>query len=408
MPATIEAPAKTPSLGEAFGATLDSVAVVESTPEPEPVKEEIRTPEPENPKHDVKPPEPEPAKKPVADGELLNPNLAPKEDAKTKQPADEAPPKGMTKEAQQAFAEKRKALAAAEKTIETLNAERAEFEKKLNEAASTAPEITRLKAELEEAKKTIAAHEDEISIARVESTKQFKEAVAIPMQEVNEVSERLAKLYDLKPSAIIDAIKEADPAKRAEAIDEVTEGFRGMERDDVIRAARVYATAQKVAEEMRTNAKQRLDEITSRSKLDEESAMTAAAEEFKTGASQEWKNLQAQYPYLRPVDGAQTWNDHLARIEREAQALDVNNVSATDVAKLKVQAAALPEIARVAKHFQQRETELLAELEKAQERIKEYVGTEPGAGAGRGGDGSTPKPNTAGLSMGEKMALELR
>lgn len=395
--ATTEAPS-TPSpsnLGEAVAASLaKSNAVIPDEPKAKPAEEAPKAKEP-------------PAKEPEEKNEpevLENPNLAPKkvEAPKAKEPAveGEEPPKGMTKEAQQSFAEKRRELAAAKKQIDGFAAERESYETKIREAATSAPEITRLKSELEEAKKLIAAHEDEISISRIEATGQFKQLVAAPMAEVDSTVARLGDAYDLSPAAILDAIKEPDQAKRIDAIQDIMSDFKELDKDALKDAVKAYAAAQKVSEELRGNAKKKLEEITSNSTQEKE-------REFRDGFAAEWKALQEKHPTLRPAQGAQVWNDHLAKVEREAQAVDVNNISAETVAREIAKARALPEMIRVMEHYRKREQELSGKLESAEARLKEYVATEPGAGAGQNGSGGGGQVVESG-TFGERVMSRAR
>lgn len=369
--------------------------------ESQPVKEPVKESEP------VKA-APEPTQEAPAGTE--NPNLAPAPEPKAKPTEDEVPEKGMTKEARDWAARTRKAAEAAQKQADTLAAERDDYKKRLDEAAATAPEILKLKADLEEKAKLIASMEDEIAVVRVESTKPYKEAVAGPMKEVNEVVDRLGAHYELAPSAILDAIKEADPSKRAEAIEEITSeaNFRAYDRDELIQAAKTYAKAQKIGDELRGNAKKKLEEISATSTQEDERAMTKATEEFQSGVSEEWKSLQAKYPLLRTVEGNEAWNSHLAKLAREASSIDVNNVSAADVAKARAHAAALPEMARIVDSVRKQNSKLTEELEKANARIKEYAGTEPGAGTGHSSNGASKPASTGAADFGSNVVSRMR
>lgn len=405
MPATKAPPTQAPaSLGEAVVAAMNKAATAPATPE---VKQEVATAKVDPPaKVDVEPLKGETKPSEQVDIPLgtENPHLAPpKVEPKPAVQTDELPEKGMTKEARDWAARTRKTAEEATKRADTLTAERDDFKKKLDEAAATGPEITRLKAELNEKVKLLSALEDEISVVRVESTKPYKEAVSAPMQEVNETVDRLSKHYQLSPSAILDAIKESDPGKRAEAIEEVTAEFRALDRDDVIQAARTYARAQKLGDELRGNAKKKLEEITAASTQDGERAVAQAAKEFQSGIDDEWKALGAKYPLLRPTDSASPWNEHLDKLKREASAIDVNNVSAADVAKARAAEAALPEMARIVDSVRKQNRDLSEQLEKANARIKEYVAATPGAGAGQTTNGATKPAGTGPADIGSNV-----
>ena len=72
-------------------------------------------------------------------------------------------------------------------------------------------------------------YESELKLSRLESTKEYKQAVTEPIQAIQQEVVDLAKLYDADPRALYSAMTESDPAKRREALKQLTGNFDAVD-----------------------------------------------------------------------------------------------------------------------------------------------------------------------------------
>lgn len=356
----------------------------ESTPEPEATPEPAKEPE----KSAVKAPETaevraEPGANPHLDAE-------PEPTAKAPAVADDEIPKGMTAKAQETW----KGLKASEKAAiaerDSVKAEIATLKKQLEEAGKTGPEVERLKTEREELAARLSEHENEIALTRVEATAQFKSQVSGPIKTSEESVKALATKYDIGASALLEAIREPDAEKRADLLSELSSDFKAYDSKRLFDAADAYANASKAGDEMRANAKTKLTELEKQSEQEAERNATANITDYRKAASDEWKALQEIHPSLRPFEGKPEWNAYLDGIRQGIESKNVNDMPVSEVAQMSARAAALPEVAKVAAHFQKQYKEEREKRIAAETRLGEYRQATPGAGVGdTGGETSS-------------------
>lgn len=334
-----------------------------------------------------KPPEKAAEKTAAKAAQDANPNLEEPPVAKVEKEAakatDDEVPKGMTAKAVETWKIIKHDRDEARAERDTIKAESAALKKQLEDAGKSAPELETIRKELADAKAQLTAYEDEIAISRVESTAQFKTQVTAQQKASEEAAGALATKYEVEAGALLAAIREPDADKRADLIEEVSADFKFADKTRLTNAANAYETAQKVAAEMRTNAGAKLEELTKAQQQDAERIATANIADYRKAAGEAWKALQEHHPIIRPVDGKQDWNDFLAAEAREIEAIDVNNLPVSEVAKAKAAERALPQIAKAVVFYQTQNKDLREKLLAAEERLGEYRKTEPGAGAGK-------------------------
>jgi uncharacterized protein YbaA (DUF1428 family) len=175
------------SLSEAFNSIgKEPTAPVTEAPKAEaPKAPETKTETPEAPKAE---PAAEPTKEEApatADADTLAELLGGPKKAEPKLDSDEEPPADIaaTEKAKNAWAEQRKALKEERRKREELEAKLAEVEKK---STDVAPD------EVKALREAVDAYEKELQIARVEATKEFKDAVAVPRDRISKQLEAFA------------------------------------------------------------------------------------------------------------------------------------------------------------------------------------------------------------------------
>lgn len=326
--------------------------------------------------------------------DLTNPNLTgeqkPAEKAK---PEDEdVKPAGMTDKAFVSWKAKNAEVKASRAETEQAKTELATLRTQLEEAKKAAPELDSLKKQLEETKLRLEEYEGEISITRIEGTKQFKTAVSAPQGQITTEMTELAKRYEVEPETLLRAIQEPDAGKRADLLEAVTSDFKGVDKLDVVQAAKDWQRTQREAAAMRQDAGKRLEEITRESAAEEEKKATLNTQDYRTAATERWNAYQQKIPYIRKSEGNEKWNTHLESKLRKVESVNVNQLPVDDVADAMVAREILPEVESVARHFETQSKANLERAVKAEKQLAEYIKTAPGAAGGtNNGDRATTK-----------------
>jgi hypothetical protein len=327
-----------------------------------------------------------------ADDQHTNPNLGDKPVAKVED--EDAIPAGMTKPAQETW----KKIKASEKQA---RAERDEAKKEaetirgeLAESGKTKTERDALKTELKAAKARITEYDQEISVHRVEMSGPFKKSITAPLKEINDSAGEMAKRYEIAPETILRAIQEADAAKRVDLLEDVSTDFKSVDRYDLVQSAKDYHRIQRQAEEMRQNASKTLEEMTRQEKEASDKASTQTVADYRRAVGNEWKSMQETIPELRGVAGNDKWNAYLDSIQRDAEAIDVNDLPVSEVAKMAASHKAMPEVLSVLKHFKSEAAKWKAEAQAQKERVSGIRKSTPGAGSGDSTNGTSTKKDT--------------
>jgi len=179
---------------------------------PEPVKSE-EAPEPEEGEEEEKP------------------------EGETEEPKAEEAPANLTDKAKVKWGELRAEAAQAKKLAQEVETLKAELEK-----AKSAPVDS---AEIEKLRQINSEYEQELSVARVEATQEYKSNVVEPMVNVVGYLNSLAEKYELNSKEMLSAFAEGDPNKQSDLIADLAASMN--ERDRL----RFYASADDYAEIIR-------------------------------------------------------------------------------------------------------------------------------------------------------------
>lgn len=348
---------------------------------------------PEEPKKEVAPPEP----KKEESEQFENPNLRSEEPKKEelKVEDDEKKPDWMT---ERGFVSWKKTKADAKEANARATAaekERDDIKAQLSEAGKLSPERDALRKEVEDLKAQLSGYEGEIQVTRVEATKLFKDSVTAPRKEISEASSKIAKRYDIPEETLVKAIQEPDDDKQAEMLDEATTDMKRTDQIRIIELARDYRRTERTADEMRSNAGQKLDEITRQTKEQQDREALEQTGLYQRAASQHWERAISDIPFMRPVPGQDKWNAYLESLKSRAAGININDFPAEEVAAGQISKELLPEVTKTALHFQkQMQVERDGRL-SAEKKLADYIATAPGAGKGGNGEGKTTEKTGA-------------
>ena len=347
--------------------------------------------EPEAPKAEAKAPAepvktaaPEAAKEPVAEAkteEAEPPKAATADDlaellggpkkAEPKPDADDEPPVdvAMTDAAKRKWGEQRKALKEERRRREELEAKVAELEKR--PATDVAPD------EVKQLRETVDAYERELQIARVEATKEFKDAVAVPRERINAQLESFAKKYEFREADARVAFAEADSEKQTELLVDMASGMNDRDRFRFYEMAEQWQKVEGIANKVRNNARLALEKIQEHHAEQNKAFVETRQKQYRGALEKIWGDVSEKAPLFRRREGDEVWNSKIGEIEQFATGLDWNVVAENDTARaeLALRAAASPFLYGMVQ-------QLWAKTAELQKTLGKYQSAKPGAGGG--------------------------
>ena len=310
----------------------------------------------------------EPPKAATADdlAELLG---GPKK-AEPKPDADDEPPAELaaTDKAKNAWAEQRKALKDERRRREELEAKVAELEKR---STDVAPD------EVKQLREAVDTYERELQIARVEATKEFKDAVAVPRERINAQLESFAKKYEFREADARIAFAEADSEKQTELLVDMASGMNDRDRFRFYEMAEQWQKVEGIANKVRNNAKLALEKIQEHHTEQQKAFVEQRSKSYRNTLEKVWGDVTEKAPLFKRRDGDDAWNNQIAEVERFATGLDWNLVAESDQARaeLALRAASAPFLFGLVQNLFAKTTELSKTLSK-------YQSAKPGAGGG--------------------------
>lgn len=307
---------------------------------------------------------------PTADADALAEILGGPKKAEAKADADDEPPAEIaaTDKAKNAWAEQRKALKEERRRREELEAKVAELEKR---STDVAPD------EVKQLKETVDAYERELQIARVEATKEFKDAVAVPRERINKQLETFAKKYEFREADARVAFAEADAEKQTELLVEMASGMNDRDRFRFYEMAEEWQKVEGIANKVRNNAKLALEKIQEHHAEQQKAFIEQRQKQYRGSLEKIWGEVAEKAPIFRRREGDEAWNAKIGEIEQFATGLDWNQVAENDTARaeLALRAAASPFLYGLVQN-------LFAKTQELQKTLSKYQSAKPGAGGG--------------------------
>lgn len=309
-------------------------------------------------------PEPEQAEKevevPTADDiAKLRGKKAPKK--KEEAPAEsEAHDKGLenaSDSAKNAFAAMRKDLKAERERAAALEAKLAEVEKA--RAGTDPEEVTRLRQLNEE-------YERELQVARVEATKEFKDAVVVPMQQVREAVETLATKYEIAQRDLFEAFSESDPSARADKLSDIAAGMNDRDKFSLYELEQKFNRVQSTREKVVNNAKLALEKIEQHREEQAKTQKEEYSKRYTSTVDKVFEEARQAIPLLRPIEGDDEWNNQLAEAEKFVKGLDMDGLNEDARARVALRSAVAPIIYGQFVSLYNRYREMEKSLEKYQ------------------------------------------
>jgi hypothetical protein len=290
-------------------------------------------------------------------------------------------PENLKPEAQTAWARLTKDLREARTKLK-------EMEAKVSDAPTNSVEQIDLQNQLNALKQERDEYENELKFSRLESTKEYKQAVTEPLNGIQKEVSEISKLYEgVDPRNIYAAMVEPDPAKRRALLKEATSAFDPVDslaiRSKAEELQKVFERREILTKDVNTV----LQMIESEEQKEATAFQQKMEAEVKTAYDSEWQNLQKENALLRPIEGNEAWNNTLNSIQQQAMQIENTELDPRSKAKLTFNAAAMPVIMNVFQDYVAKTQTRISELEKLS---KELRSTLPSSGGAKGGGVEIP------------------
>jgi hypothetical protein len=319
-----------------------------------------------------------------------------KEPEAAKEEATPELPKEATKSAQTAFAKVTTELRDTKAKLAALESKiNKETTKVEDSGEETSPQLDILRKELETLKAERDEYESELSVARVQATKQYKVAIDAPIREATNTIQEMAKMYEMDADAVVRAAAINDPAQRRAAVKEMLTGLDPIDAVDVRRRVDELNSLYNKRDLILTNAEKAMDEISKREAAQQvelarqqELAQKKAQEETTTTYSEMWNRFTQEVPILKKTGNAE-WDARVDGLREQAMLVEQSDLDTETRAALTYQAVAMPLMVQLFQGYVKKSQGEIAGLKKA---LGEYRAATPGAG---GGDAKTGSPELA-------------
>jgi hypothetical protein len=289
-------------------------------------------------------------------------------------------PDNLKPEAQTAWARLTKDLRDARSKLK-------ELETKASEAPTNSIEQIDLQNQLESLKRERDEYESELRLSRLESTKEYKQAVSEPLQSIQQEVADLADMYKADPRSIYAAMVEPDPAKRRALLKDVTTTFDPVDslaiRSRAEELHKVFARRDLLTKDVQTV----LQMLETEEKKERENFYKQTQMEIETAYRTEWENMQRENPLLRPIDNNEAWNSTINTIQQQALQIENTELDPRAKAKLTFSAAAMPFVMNIFQDYVNKAQNRISELESL---TKELRAVSPSAGASKGSASEIP------------------
>jgi len=282
-------------------------------------------------------------------------------------------PENLKPEAQTAWARLTKDLRDARAKLKDL-------ETKMSDTSNTSVEQVSLQSQLDALKSERDEYENELKFSRLESTREYKQAVTEPLTSLQKEVADIAALYEnIDPRNLYVAMAESDPAKRRALLKEATSAFDPVDslavRNKAEELHKVFARRDILTKDVNTV----LQLIQSEEKQQQEAFQKRTQAEIQTAYQSEWENMQKENALLRPIEGNEQWNNTIQSIQKQALDIENTELDARSKARLTFNAAAMPVVMNVFQDYVSKTQSRISELEQLAKDLRSSLPSSGGS-----------------------------
>lgn len=175
--------------------------------------------------------------------------------------------------------------------------------------------------ELEEKLKVFDEQEKELAVARIESTREYKETIEQPLKAIGQQVEVLVTSNEGDVAAVEKMLVEPDPAKQRTMLKEITSGWDEIDRLDLKKMAEDARTILDKQDSMRTNAhaaQKERDQIAAQRESEQKDTQK---KEFVKVTGDVVKSIREKVPFI-PLAEGETENDRYSVLAQKVAQVD--------------------------------------------------------------------------------------
>ena len=176
---------------------------------------------------------------------------------------------------------------------------RAAEAQKIMEEAKNSPVVSE---EVEQLKSRLAEYEQEIAVARVEATPEFKRAVIEPTQAILDTASSMAERYKVDARKLVNALREESVNEGSDALTEMAADFSERDRVRLYRMADDLSDVSRRRDYLRENAATAYAEQQEKAKAEDARMEQVYRDNATKTASKIWQETFAEHPALSSLD----------------------------------------------------------------------------------------------------------
>ena len=253
-------------------------------------------------------------------------------------------------------------------------------------------------AEVETLKKQIDEYNRELSVVKIESTKEYKEVIEAPLKAIGDSAASIARRYEIDQEALFDALAETDEAKQQKLLTDLVDGMSDRDRLKIYQMADDTLVVLRKQQAMKERAHEAMQELEIRQKQSAEKEAAERKRTFSTHVDQLFEAFEDKLPF-HPLDPNETKSLVLDQLKKDVLAADMNATGLDVQAYSTAAGVVLP---RLIKQFRA----LAAENRKLQERVSNSSAGQPGR-ARPMAPAATPQATQAGADFLDTVFAQL-
>lgn len=184
------------------------------------------------------------------------------------------------------------------KELKQAKARLSELENSSTETPAQRAEDPQYTEQLEQFQQQIAEYERQLSIAKVESSREYREMVVAPMDAIISSTEAIAQTFGVDVDALIDAVTDSDPKKQSSKLSDLVDLLPERDRQRIYRMADDVLMIYEQDAQLRQEATEAAKELEFREKQTQEMTKAEYRTAFKKATEKTWNVFKER---LAPV-----------------------------------------------------------------------------------------------------------
>mgnify|MGYP007090468611 CR=1 FL=1 len=270
-----------------------------------------------------------------------------------------------------------------------------ELEKSRNAGnAEASSEVQNIKSELEETRKLVSDYESQLSLVRVESTREYKRTISEPLAKAEKgLADSIAGYEGLNVKDVLKVLDIKDPAQRRAEFKDVMNGVDAMDAWAVKTKLDEIEQLRSKKDDMLKTANDTLAQIERQETAVEQEARLNFDKQADVAFENTWGQFEDSFPILKRGQTPE-WDNTIKALREQAVYLDKQPLDHQQRATLTYQAVLFPLAVQVVRDLTEKSNATISDL-KAQ--LQKFQAATPAAGAGTNNSQSAGLPSTVGF-----------